>query len=126
MITVNLYYRGINGNARAFAEEMESSGIADAIRAEAGNLRYEYFQPIDDPETVLLIDSWSDQAAIDAHHASPMMRQLAELRDKYDLHMTVERYVSEEYKADEKFLRKQWFSIGKCENERCHFSKGDD
>lgn len=106
MITVNLYYRGINGNARAFAEEMESSGIADAIRAEAGNLRYEYFQPIDDPETVLLIDSWSDQAAIDAHHASPMMRQLAELRDKYDLHMTVERYVSEKYKADEKFLRK--------------------
>ena len=106
MITVNLYYRGINGNARAFAEEMESSGIADAIRAEAGNLRYEYFQPIDDPETVLLIDSWSDQAAIDAHHASPMMWQLAELRDKYDLHMTVERYVSEEYKADEKFLRK--------------------
>ena len=106
MITVNLYYRGINGNARAFAEEMESSGIADAIRAEAGNLRYEYFQPIDDPETVLLIDSWSDQAAIDAHHASPMMKQLAELRDKYDLHMTVERYVSEEYKADEKFLRK--------------------
>ena len=46
MITVNLYYKGINGNARAFADEMESSGIADAIRAEKGNLRYEYFQPI--------------------------------------------------------------------------------
>ena len=106
MITVNIYYRGINGKARAFAEEMESSGIADAVRAEEGNLRYEYFQPIDDPETVLLIDSWSDQAAIDAHHASPMMKQLAELRDKYDLHMTVERYVSDEYKADEKYLRK--------------------
>lgn len=26
MITVNLYYKGINGNARAFADEMESSG----------------------------------------------------------------------------------------------------
>ena len=74
MITVNLYYKGTNGNARAFAEEMEVSGIADAIRAEEGNLRYEYFQPIGDPETVLLIDSWSDQAAIDAHHASPMMK----------------------------------------------------
>ncbi len=56
-------------------------------------------------ETVLLIDSWSDQAAIDAHHASPMMKQLSELRDKYDLHMTVERYVRDEYKADEKYLR---------------------
>lgn len=30
------------------------------------NLRYEYDQPLDDPETVLLIDSWMDQAAIDA------------------------------------------------------------
>ena len=106
MITVNLYYKGTNGNARAFVEEMESSGIAEAIRAEEGNLRYEYFQPMGDPETVLLIDSWTDQAAIDAHHASPMMRQLAELREKYDLHMTVERYVSDEYESDEKYLRK--------------------
>lgn len=105
MITVNLYYKGTNGSARAFAEEMESSGIADSIRAEAGNLRYEYFQPINDPETILLIDSWADQAAIDAHHASPMMKQLAELREKYDLHMTVERFVSDEYEADKKFIR---------------------
>ena len=61
MITVNLYYTGTNGNARAFAHEMESSGIADAIRQELGNLRYQYFQPLDDPETVLLIDSWTDR-----------------------------------------------------------------
>jgi len=38
MITVNLYYKGINGNARAFVDEMESSGIADAIRAGGWNL----------------------------------------------------------------------------------------
>ena len=105
MITVNLYYKGTNGNARAFAEEMESSGIADAIRAEEGNLRYQYFQPIGDSETVLLIDSWTNQAALDAHHASSMMKRLADLRDKYDLHMTVERFVSDEYEADGKFVR---------------------
>ena len=106
MITVNLYYKGANGSARAFAEEMERTGVAEAIRAEPGNLRYRYFQPLDDPETVLLIDSWQDQAAIDAHHASPMMAQLAALREKYDLHMTVERYVSEELGSDERFIRK--------------------
>jgi len=33
-ITVNLYYTGTNGNARKFAEEMVSSGIVDAVRAE--------------------------------------------------------------------------------------------
>lgn len=105
-ITVNLYYTGKNGSARQFAEEMISSGLVAAILAEEGNLRYEYFQPLDDPETILLIDSWTDQAAIDAHHASPMMTQLAALREKYDLHMKAERYVSDDLGTDEKFIRK--------------------
>ena len=39
MITVNLYYTGENGSARAFAEEMVRAGVVDAIRAAAGNLR---------------------------------------------------------------------------------------
>lgn len=105
-ITVNLYYTGTNGSARRFAEEMEASGTAAAIRAEAGNLRYAYFIPMDDPETVLLIDSWADQAAIDAHHASPMMQTIAALREKYDLHMRVERFTSEDAPVDEQFIRK--------------------
>jgi len=106
MITVHLFYHGTNGSARAFAEEMESSGTAALIRAEEGNLRYQYYFPMDDPETVLLIDSWQDQAAIDAHHASPMMARLAALREKYDLHMDVERFVSEELGQDEQFIRR--------------------
>ncbi len=106
MITVNLYYKGTDGSARRFADEMETSGTADLIRAEEGNLRYEYFQPLNDPETILLIDSWRDQAAIDAHHASPMMETIAMLRNKYDLHMTAERFVSDGIGSDEKFIRK--------------------
>ena len=106
MITVNLYYTGENGSARKFAEEMESSGTADKIRAEKGNVRYEYFFPMKDPETVLLIDAWDNQEAIDKHHASPMMRKIMDLREKYDLHMKVERFVSDELpESDEGFVR---------------------
>ena len=108
-IIVNLRYTGKKGSAKAFAEEMTSSGTVDAIRNEKGNLRYEYYLSFDDPETVLLIDEWTDQAAIDCHHASPMMQKITELRDKYDLHMTVERYVSDEDglpDKDEQFIRK--------------------
>ena len=106
MITVNLYYTGTNGSARKFAQEMESSGTADLIRAEKGNVRYEYFFPMNDPETVLLIDAWESQEAIDIHHASPMMQTIAQLRDKYDLHMNVERYVSDELpSSDQGFIR---------------------
>ena len=104
-ITVNLRYMG--ANARAFAEEMISSGTVNLIRAEPGNLRYEYYVPLDDANMVLLIDSWTDQAAIDAHHASPMMATIAALREKYDLHMTVERFVSAEMPdSEDRFIRK--------------------
>ncbi len=108
-ITVNLYYKGSNGSARAFAEEMEARGIADAIRAEEGNERYEYFIPLNDAETVLLIDSWRDQESLDKHHASSMMNELAKLREKYDLHMSVERYISDSEGVPDKdraFIRK--------------------
>lgn len=107
-ITINIYYKGVNGSARKFAEEMISTGVVRDICAEDGNLRYEYFFPIDDEETVLLIDKWSDQKALDAHHNSPMMARIAGLREKYDLHMTVERYISDDEipETDKAFIKK--------------------
>ena len=105
-ITINIYYTGKGENARKFAEEMVKSGAAAAIRQEEGNLRYEYFFPMDDPETVLLIDSWENQEAIDRHHHTPMMQQIIDLREKYDLHMRVERFVSEDLPdADKAFVK---------------------
>ncbi len=102
MVTINIYYMGTNGNAKKFAEEMTESGTAAEIRKAEGNLRYEYFLPMEDNETVLLIDSWENQAAIDRHHKSPMMKKIIELREKYDLHMKVEIYVSDEEGIPEK------------------------
>lgn len=101
-IVVNIYYTGQNGSARKFAREMTESGLVERIRAEDGNERYAYFYPADDPETVLLIDRWRDRAALDVHHASPMMARIAALREKYDLHMKVETYIAAEPAADEK------------------------
>ena len=92
-LTVNIYYTGKNGNARKFAEEMTSSGLVEQIRGEEGNEKYAYFFPAEDPETVLLIDRWQDQAALDVHHKTPMMEQIAALRTKYQLKMRVERFV---------------------------------
>ena len=86
-ITINLRYTGKKGAAQAFAREMISSGTVEKIRSEKGNLRYEYYLPFeettdsdDSNETILLIDSWENQKAIDQHHATPMMKTIAELR----------------------------------------------
>ena len=119
-ITVNLRYTGKKGAAQAFAREMISSGTVEKIRAEKGNLRYEYYLPFgedssggdksksaDGEDTILLIDTWENQQAIDLHHATPMMKTIAELREKYDLHMTIERFVSDDKipEQDKAFIR---------------------
>ncbi len=106
MLTLNIYYKGINGNAKKFVCEMISKGIVDYIRNEKGNLRYEYFYPIDDGETVLLIDSWENQDALDKHHQLAIMNEIIKLREKFDLHMKVEKYESIVDSKDEKYIRK--------------------
>lgn len=107
-ITVNIYYKGKGDNARLFAQEMTDSGIVDRIRSKQGNLKYEYFLPMEDCSTVLLIDSWENQQALDLHHASEIMGEILALREKYDLTMRVERFLSDENgipDSDKKFIR---------------------
>lgn len=105
-ITVHIYYTGENGSAKAFVKEMLTSVLVDEIKKEKGNRRYEYFFSVEDEETVLLVDSWDNQEAID----SSIMDQIMELRIKYHLHMKVERYFLDETgipKEDQKFVQKK-------------------
>jgi quinol monooxygenase YgiN len=111
-ITIQILYCGKHGNAKKFAEEMMQSGVVDAIRAEKGNLRYAYFLPFEGGKSaedyVLLIDSWENQQALDFHHASPVMAKITSLREKYNLTMQVERFVTDENgfsEHDKKFIR---------------------
>lgn len=107
VLTVNIYYKGKDGAAIAFAKEMIESGIVAEIRSKEGNLRYDYFLPLEDKETLLLIDQWANQEALDLHHQSATMQKILDLRQKYDLIMEVERYIEDESgipEGDEQFI----------------------
>ena len=94
-IALNLYYKGKNGTAKMFMEEMERSGLADKIRNIEDNESYEYFYSVRDKETILLVDRWKSGDALHFHHNSDDMKKIAELKDKYELELQVERYVTE-------------------------------
>lgn len=107
VLTVNIYYKGKDGAAIAFAKKMLETGIVAEIRSKEGNLRYDYFLPLEDKEMVLLIDQWANQEALDLHHQSATMQRILELRQKYDLIMEVERYIEDEVgipEGDEQFI----------------------
>lgn len=47
---------------------------------------------MEDKETVLLIDKWENDKALDLHHKSSMMKEIAKLREKYKLKMKVYKF----------------------------------
>ena len=55
-----------------------------------------------------MIDSWENQEALDNHHNSETMKKIMELRNKYDLHMIVEKYIKDDsnMEGNDKFIRK--------------------
>ena len=106
-LIINIYYTGKDGNAKKFAQEMHSSGLVDLIRKEEGNLGYDYFFPQNDDETVLLIDKWTGQEALDAHHKSDMMQKIAYLRDKYKLKMHVEQFRPANFLTYDEIIKKR-------------------
>ena len=95
MIILNIYYTGLAGKAQEFASEMLELNLVERIRQQPGNLRYDYFIPLNQAETILLIDSWENQTALDQHHQSEMMEEIIKLREKYQLTMKVESFVCE-------------------------------
>ena len=70
--------------------------------------KFEKLFPMQDTKTVLPVDSWENQETIDIHHHTPMMSKIVELREKYDLHMTVERYILVELPKKDREYIKDW------------------
>lgn len=89
-ITINIRYHAPGDSALLYMQEMEATGLADSIRAIRGCLRYDYFIPQDDPKSVLLIDSWENQEALNRYHSSNVMKEAEALRAKYKIERKAE------------------------------------
>lgn len=50
-----------------------------------------YFFLKDDLETILLIDKWTGQDALDHHLSTSMIKDISDLRKKYNLNMRAKR-----------------------------------
>ena len=103
-LTINILYKG--KDSKKFAKEMTEKGIVDRIRAQKGNIKYEYYQSLEKDDEILLLDIWKNQEALDIHHQSPMMTEIMQLREKYDVRMEVHKYQKIEGSNDDKYIRK--------------------
>ena len=71
-------------DARAnFIQKVKDTGVLEAIRAEDGCIRYDYYLSEKDPNELLLIEQWESKAHQQTHISQPHMVQLRGFKDAY-------------------------------------------
>lgn len=83
MYTIYVQFDCLPNKREAFVEKVTSEGIVDAIRAENGCLRYDYYYSEKDPNELLLIEAWETQGHQQVHIEQPHMAKLREFKDDY-------------------------------------------
>ena len=83
MYTIYVQFMCYPEKREAFVEAVKKEGILDAIRAEDGCLRYDYYFSEADQNELLLIEAWETKKHQQIHIEQPHMARLREIKDGY-------------------------------------------
>ena len=83
MYTIYVKYTCLPQKREAYIQRVKDTGIVDAIRAEAGCIRYDYYLSEKDPNELLLIEQWETKAHQQTHLTQPHMAALRTFKDEY-------------------------------------------
>lgn len=94
MVVLNVTYKCKAGMREKFLEAIKAEGLDAASRAEAGNIKYEYYFADADPDVLFLLEHWQDEEAVKLHNEEPHFKRLGELKAEY-----VDKVILDRYKA---------------------------
>ena len=94
MLVFNVTFRCRPGMRDEFLEKIRAEGIQAASRAEAGNLQYDYFIPVDQSDDLFLVEKYRDEEAVAAHVRQAHVARLVELKEQYVTDLILEKYES--------------------------------
>ena len=83
MYTIYVKFDCLPRKRDAFIQKVQETGILDAIRAEDGCLKYDYYLSEKDPCELLLIEQWESKAHQQVHLSQPHMAKLREFKGEY-------------------------------------------
>ena len=92
MIVLNVTYKCKPDMRDEFLERIMMEGIDTACRAEAGNLKYDYYYSTENSDELFLLEKWQDEDAFAEHRKMPHFRRLGELKDTYVEETVIEKY----------------------------------
>ncbi len=96
MIIVTVKYRTPPGSREKFIKQLFDEGLPQACRAEKGNIAYEYFYSVEDPNEIFLFEIWKDVQALADHGTKPHFMRIAEVRVENGVRSVVESFDAKE------------------------------
>ena len=92
MIILNVTYKCKPGMREEFLNAIRAEGLDAACRAEAGNLKYDYYLPADGSDELLLVEKWRDAEALALHGKEPHFARIGALKPLYVIDTLIERF----------------------------------
>lgn len=83
MYTIYVKFTCLPEKRAAFIQKVKETGILEAIRAEDGCIRYDYYLSEKDPSELLLIEQWQSKVHQQLHISQPHMAHLREFKGDY-------------------------------------------
>ena len=92
MIVLNVLYKCKPDMRAEFLEMIMAEGIDVACRAEEGNVKYEYYLPVEGDDDLLLVEKWRDADALAAHGRQPHYARIGELKGEFVTDTVIEKF----------------------------------
>lgn len=92
MLTWNVTYHCKPGKREEFYKAISDLGIRANSTGEAGNLKYDYFFDAQDPDALLLVESWTEPALQQAHCETDLFARLQALKAEYCEAVTIDKF----------------------------------
>ena len=93
MYTIAVVFKCIPGKREAFVERVRAEGILDAVLAEDGCHRYDYYFSEADSTELLLIEAWESERHQQVHIEQPHMARLRAIKGEYIETTTLTEFV---------------------------------
>ena len=92
MIVLNVTYKCKPDMRDEFLEAIYTEGIDVACRGVDGNIKYDYYTPVDGSDDLLLVEKWRDADALAAHGRQEHFAKLGELKAEFVDDTVIEKF----------------------------------
>lgn len=92
MLTWNVTYHCKPGQRDAFYQAVIDLGVRENSIHEEGNVKYDYFFDAQDPDALLLVETWTTPALQAAHCQTKTFAKLQALKARHCDHVTIDKF----------------------------------